>query len=261
MDKYLDKKIRGLAPLGTASNFGKTENGGKGSGNFGHAGRPGERGGSAPEGGSVKASTKAERAELEAKWKKEYEQAEYEAAVRQYESAMESYSRELQGYEESNTSLKRILADNRPFEADPIKQVIENNNRRIEEIKESGRKAITEMAAKSAQFHYGAGELKQNGDKYSVSLGNTTKAYSSIQEAQNYRAGVLGAYRSIAIAPSNVKKLGGRYEVVYDGTDLGVGYLHRDENMARAYSDGWNKAADLTNRRRLTLLSQRPQFG
>ncbi|MBR0375581.1 MAG: hypothetical protein IJH59_03360, partial [Firmicutes bacterium] len=43
------------------------------------------------------ASIKAERAELEAKWKKEYEQAEYEAAVRQYESAMESYSRELQG--------------------------------------------------------------------------------------------------------------------------------------------------------------------
>ena len=45
-----DKKLNSFAPLGTAGDFGRTDNGGKGSGNFGHAGRPGEIGGSAPAG-------------------------------------------------------------------------------------------------------------------------------------------------------------------------------------------------------------------
>lgn len=46
----IEKKINGYAPLGTAGDLGKTENGGKGSGNFGHAGREGKVGGSAPSG-------------------------------------------------------------------------------------------------------------------------------------------------------------------------------------------------------------------
>ena len=56
----IEKKINGYAPLGTAGDLGKTENGGKGSGNFGHAGREGKVGGSAPSGyGSSKAARRS----------------------------------------------------------------------------------------------------------------------------------------------------------------------------------------------------------
>ena len=42
----LDKTINGFAPLGIFGDYGVEKNGGKGSGNFGHSGRPGEVGGS-----------------------------------------------------------------------------------------------------------------------------------------------------------------------------------------------------------------------
>lgn len=60
----IEKKINGYASLGTAGDLGKTENGGKGSGNFGHAGREGKIGGSAPSGSGVKGGTKAEKARI-----------------------------------------------------------------------------------------------------------------------------------------------------------------------------------------------------
>lgn len=65
MNEYsIDKKINGFAPLGTASDWGKSMNGGKGSGNFGHSGRPGEIGGSAPSGAGGLSKTEGKESGL-----------------------------------------------------------------------------------------------------------------------------------------------------------------------------------------------------
>ena len=69
LEEMMDMRSRNSAFTATPEQLAKTLNGGKGSGNFGHAGRPGERGGSAPDGVApakqaepkgVKGGTKAE---------------------------------------------------------------------------------------------------------------------------------------------------------------------------------------------------------
>ena len=59
----MEKKINKFAPYGTLEGGEKVENGGRGSGNFGHAGRPGEVGGSASGYGSSKQARRVKKIE------------------------------------------------------------------------------------------------------------------------------------------------------------------------------------------------------
>lgn len=254
--KYnIDKKLNGFAPLGTASDFGKNLNGGKGSGNFGHSGRPGYVGGSASTGSSSAIATSKTKLD---DITREYEQSAYEGAVRVYESEMGSLMREIDEYAKNTKALK----ESRP--QDVLTQYfIERNNKKIEELKEKGRKEILGMAAKSAEYHFGTGTSKKESVGWSVKIGNDDdhRIYLREEDVKQFQKGAKDSYRSKSITTTEPKKnADGVYDVVYKGSDVGVGFSTRDRNEARHYSEGWNAASKKTDEIRSNLLKSQPQF-
>lgn len=160
------------------------ENGGKGSGNFGHAGRPGERGGSSR---SASTTARLARGDKVADAEREARELESELIKAPYSSMTESeYQSKRAKVDEASRKARELAEENKRLSKEEIKRGMDKKRNQDTPGKKETLKALEEAqkAAEATRKAYGRKtEAKYGSEEYKKAEEEADKAVQKSREA------------------------------------------------------------------------------
>ena len=234
-----------------------TINGGAGSGNFGHAGRPGKKGGSASKGGS---RASMNREELIAFKQKADERRDAELRSEQVQKDLANDKKRAE--REKTQDLKDLAdieddIDSLVAKAEEVKTLAESQDEIergtgkavLEDVRKKANILAYELAVAKAQYEAGRRLLLSEAkDGYELKHPNNEsfKKYKSIEEAEQAKMGWAdGMKTSERIQKAEIKEHpDGSYSATEKQSGVNLSRRNLSKAQTQAYIDGFNAAND-----------------